>query len=633
MIMTMGSVAFAADETGSITIKPSDTVAVNDKNLKAYKILDATYSGTGDSQAVAYTIPQAMVSFFNSYAEFATGGKTATENAAAAGVTLDYYVTNIMKDWGDDSAKIKDFAVAALAAAKAAGITATDGTVSGNNIVFSDRTPGYYVIEDTATEEPISAVMLDTVTNANVEITLKASDESKKEIVTVGDLANSKANELGIGRDVEYKITQKIPDTTGYDYFYYMINDTLSTGLTFKPESVVVKVGDKTLAAGSDYYLYYKNASNSAEVTAALGSKTFIIAFENVVADVAGDTPKYNTGDTVTVTYLATVNSDAIVGVNPNTNDANVTYSNNPNKDQRGDSVPGIPANTTNHPVGEGPHKFTDTYSTKLTVYKEDATTATKTALEGVEFTLTGSAKDVVINAEEVYTVDPNGTYYLLKSGLYTETAPSTAPSVTATTAASGWVADSTYTGTDARVVGSQVYRPYKPATDSGKDHYIIVEPNAADYVSTTTKYSKTTVSADAAADYTISRSGLTGSDGTLVFSQLGAGSYTLSETGVLPGFNGIADITFDITCTLPDATSVIAGTEKATWAFANVQNGTIEFDETNGTFKITIENKSGTELPSTGGIGTTIFYILGSLLVLGAGIILVTKRRMSVEK
>ena len=42
------------------------------------------------------------------------------------------------------------------------------------------------------------------------------------------------------------------------------------------------------------------------------------------------------------------------------------------------------------------------------------------------------------------------------------------------------------------------------------------------------------------------------------------------------------------------------------------------------------IENKQGSVLPSTGGIGTTIFYIVGAILVLGAGIVLVTRRRMS---
>ena len=41
------------------------------------------------------------------------------------------------------------------------------------------------------------------------------------------------------------------------------------------------------------------------------------------------------------------------------------------------------------------------------------------------------------------------------------------------------------------------------------------------------------------------------------------------------------------------------------------------------------IENKKGAVLPSTGGIGTTIFYVVGAILVIGAGIVLVTRRRM----
>ncbi len=44
----------------------------------------------------------------------------------------------------------------------------------------------------------------------------------------------------------------------------------------------------------------------------------------------------------------------------------------------------------------------------------------------------------------------------------------------------------------------------------------------------------------------------------------------------------------------------------------------------------ITVNNQSGTVLPSTGGIGTTIFYVIGAILVLGAGILLVTRRRMN---
>ena len=51
------------------------------------------------------------------------------------------------------------------------------------------------------------------------------------------------------------------------------------------------------------------------------------------------------------------------------------------------------------------------------------------------------------------------------------------------------------------------------------------------------------------------------------------------------------------------------------------------ETDTVEAPFPIT--NTQGTELPSTGGIGTTIFYLIGGLLVVGAGVVLVTRRRV----
>ena len=56
-----------------------------------------------------------------------------------------------------------------------------------------------------------------------------------------------------------------------------------------------------------------------------------------------------------------------------------------------------------------------------------------------------------------------------------------------------------------------------------------------------------------------------------------------------------------------------------------------VEVDAENGT-RVDVENKSGNELPSTGGIGTTIFYVLGSILVAAAAILLITKKRMSTK-
>lgn len=49
--------------------------------------------------------------------------------------------------------------------------------------------------------------------------------------------------------------------------------------------------------------------------------------------------------------------------------------------------------------------------------------------------------------------------------------------------------------------------------------------------------------------------------------------------------------------------------------------------------YNVSIANNAGAELPSTGGIGTTIFYVVGSILLVGAAVLLVTKKRMGTEE
>ena len=51
--------------------------------------------------------------------------------------------------------------------------------------------------------------------------------------------------------------------------------------------------------------------------------------------------------------------------------------------------------------------------------------------------------------------------------------------------------------------------------------------------------------------------------------------------------------------------------------------------DKTPSTKLVVVENKTGSILPSTGGMGTTLFYIFGAILVIGSGVVLITKKRM----
>lgn len=113
-------------------------------------------------------------------------------------------------------------------------------------------------------------------------------------------------------------------------------------------------------------------------------------------------------------------------------------------------------------------------------------------------------------------------------------------------------------------------------------------------------------------------------------------GYYRLTETKAPEHYNQLKDaIYFAITAT-HDVTSdtpkllTFSGENKSTGEI-----GRFEFtsDKDNGSISTNVVNRKGSTLPSTGGIGTTIFYIVGVVLVLGAGVLLVTKKRMNADK
>lgn len=117
-------------------------------------------------------------------------------------------------------------------------------------------------------------------------------------------------------------------------------------------------------------------------------------------------------------------------------------------------------------------------------------------------------------------------------------------------------------------------------------------------------------------------------------FSGLDAGVYKLEETTTPQGFNTIDPIEFTITATHdlvsddPKLTD-LSGAGGAEFTMTAVKDTD---DNPTGELTADIVNNSGTVLPSTGGIGTTIFYVVGSILVVAAGVLLITKKRMGRE-
>ena len=127
-------------------------------------------------------------------------------------------------------------------------------------------------------------------------------------------------------------------------------------------------------------------------------------------------------------------------------------------------------------------------------------------------------------------------------------------------------------------------------------------------------------ISNETAADdvYRVAKRGETGTvatitspkSGKFTIQGLGAGTYYLTETKQPDGYNKLSG---PVTVVIDKDGQV------------KVKNGDA-YDEVT---QVKVENKSGTVLPSTGGAGTTMIYLIGGALVLGSGVVLVTKRRV----
>lgn len=515
---------------------------------------------------------------------------------------------------------IQIFANDLYANIQTAGLEADETTTTNT---FENQPQGYYLIVESAVStddegDIYSLVMLDTAGHDNITVETKEERPTLEKIISAddnqidGDIADGgKSDNVSVGSHVKFTLTATVPSHAQYyDYYYFIIDDTLSEGLTFVNDEhhpLTVSVGTTPLVAGTDYILY---TGDNAE------GKTFQIAMLNA---------KDHAGKTITVKYWATLNEKAVIGEDVgNTNTADLTYSNNPNfsylPDNGNPPPSGKPAEDSDIPLGNTPDAITRTYTTGIQLIKVDQE---HEPLTGAVFTVTGdNIVKVLTVTGTTYVADTNGDFWRLKDGTYTNVAPHNDDQYVKIT-------DGTRTGGYVKSGENFFVASEEQLADTSIQLYKLSKGSISYYESTTIKYKVASYSyVDKDPTGTETYQAAVDEHGYLVLAGLGEGTYTITETQTPAGYNTVDPITVVISWEPPKTAN---GTD-CTWQAT--MNGTTDLSmNAQGLFELEIVNVAGAELPETGGMGTTLIYVVGGILFAAAVVLLVTKKRMSEEE
>ena len=349
---TTVATANAADNA-TLTVSTTDAKFAG-KTVNAYKMFSATVSD--DGKAVSHTLTDEWKPFFKNSVGL-TGVTDANVNDKAndyvsklTGNALVAFATKA-SNWAQNTANgIKVNKTTTVSS------NATDGKYTAT---FTGLDYGYYVVAvpgATLADAKGQYAALVRVHSTTVSVDIKGDLPTVDKKVQVNGTGKD-ATDAKIGDTLTFTLTSTIPDMSAYSTYTFNFKDTLSKGLSFK-QVESVKVGDTTLTENTDYTVTRPTVTDNTLTVDMLNFKN----------------QQTNAGKTITVTYTATLNKDAVVGGHGNTNSATIQYSNNPSTGGTGESEPS--------------KVRVFTYGFTVDKYTGDNYTDAATRLAGAKFTL-----------------------------------------------------------------------------------------------------------------------------------------------------------------------------------------------------------------------------------------------------
>lgn len=383
MILVL-SMCMTVSAQGGYTV----TIKGGDQNLdgvtfNAYRMFDIT-TKSGTSIQYGFTMTDQFETFFTGVSDPYTEVETNLGDNANYS-TRNAYLKKI-KDYIDDSSLAADKTV----------------TAAGTSVEMTDMAAGYYILIPSGTDY---AMMIANVTG-NCDVYVKAEEPAVTKTTEEG---KDKAEAM-IGGAVKYKMTAVVPNTTGKDMdtYQFIVYDRMTDGLTYNNDTVVT-LGKNTLTAGTDYVI--RQDSNT--------TYTDLLINFMVNGDLS-QTLKDHVGETITISYSATLNEKAVV-TEPEKNTAYLWYTNNQGKNIGGEDFnPDDPTPNPERdpdPDPDKPDPEVTVYNYQFTVNKVDESDQ---PLAGAEFQLYKGSEQTPMQFVEIKAATDGDTdfdYRVAKAG------------------------------------------------------------------------------------------------------------------------------------------------------------------------------------------------------------------------